>query len=98
MRLGNSKDLARGTKAMQENLVSRQTGRLRSMREDLLKRQRKVLLEKCRRIAVVGASTDPNSNSYLSIEKFLGLGVEIVPILPGYQDYLGLSCYDHIYP
>ncbi len=96
MRLSNSKDLARGAKAMQENLVSRQTGHLRSIREDLLKRQRKVLLEKCRRIAVVGASADPNSNSYLSIEKFLGLGVEIVPILPGYQDYLGLSCYDHL--
>ena len=66
------------------------------MREDLLRGERKVLLEKCRRIAVVGASADPDSSSYLSIEKFLGLGLEVIPILPGYQEYLGLPCYDHL--
>src|SRR3989304_2030998 len=81
---------------MQESLATRQTGHLKSMHGDLLKRQRKALLEKCRRIAVVGASADPDSSSYLSIEKFLGLGLEVVPILPGYQEYLGLPCYDHL--
>jgi len=66
------------------------------MHGDLLKRQRKALLEKCRRIAVVGASADPDSSSYLSIEKFLGLGLEVVPIFAGRQDFLGLVCYDHL--
>ena len=66
------------------------------MRENLLRRQRKALLEKCRRIAVVGASADPDSSSYLSIEKFLGLGLEVVPIFAGRQDFLGLVCYDHL--
>ena len=81
---------------MQESLATRQTGHLKSMHGDLLKRQRKALLEKCRRIAVVGASADPDSSSYLSIEKFLGLGLEVVPIFAGRQDFLGLVCYDHL--
>lgn len=66
------------------------------MRENLLRRQRKELLGKCRRIAIVGVSTDPDSRSYLSIEKFLGLGLEVIPILPGCRNYLGLPCYDRL--
>ena len=81
---------------MQESLATRQTGHLKSMHGDLLKRQRKALLEKCRRIAVVGASADPDSSSYLSIEKFLGLGLEVVPIFAGRRDFLGLVCYDRL--
>ena len=81
---------------MQESLVSRQARHLESIHEDFLQRQKKGLLEKCRRIAVIGPSPDANSNSYLSIEKFLGMGLEVIPVLPGCQDYLGLPCYDRL--
>jgi len=81
---------------MQGNLANRQSRHLESIHEDFLKRQKRALLEKCRRIAVIGPSPDANSKSYLSVEKFLGLGLEVIPVLPGCQDYLGLPCYDRL--
>jgi len=59
----------------------------------LFRRQRKAILESCRRIAVVGASSDPDSPSFVSIEKLLGLGLEVIPIFPGRESLLGLRCY-----
>ena len=59
----------------------------------LLRRQRKTILENCRRIAVVGASSDPDSVSFVTLEKLLGLGLEIIPICPTRQSLLGLRCY-----
>jgi CBS domain-containing protein len=59
----------------------------------LLRRQRKSILENCRRIAVVGASSDPESVSFVTLEKLLGLGLEIIPICPARQSLLGLRCY-----
>jgi CBS domain-containing protein len=59
----------------------------------LLRRQRKAILENCRRIAVVGAGSDPNSNSFVAVEKLLGLGLEIIPIFPERESFLGLRCY-----
>jgi CBS domain-containing protein len=59
----------------------------------LLRRQRKAILENCRRIAVVGASSDPDSVSFVTLEKLLGLGLEIIPICPSRQSLLGLRCY-----
>jgi acetoin utilization protein AcuB len=59
----------------------------------LLRRQRKAILENCRRIAVAGASSDPNSPSFVTIEKLLGLGLEIIPIFPNRESLLGLRCY-----
>jgi CBS domain-containing protein len=59
----------------------------------LYRRQRKAILENCRRIAVVGASADPNSPIYTSIEKLLGMGLEIIPVFPGRESLLGLRCY-----
>src|SRR5215475_2806992 len=59
----------------------------------LFRRQRKAILESCRRIAVVGASDDPNSESFVSIEKLLGSGLEIIPVFPGRESFLGLRCY-----
>lgn len=59
----------------------------------LYRRQRKAILENCRRIAVVGASADPNSPIYISIEKLLGMGLEIIPVFPGRESLLGLRCY-----
>ena len=62
----------------------------------LLRRQRKEILEKSRRIAIVGANTDPHSDSYVCTEKLLGLGVEVAVVLPGHGSYLGLPCYPRL--
>ena len=64
-----------------------------SRRTYLMRRQRKTVLENCRRIAVVGASDDPNSASHITVEKLLGLSLEIVPIFPDRVSFLGLRCY-----
>src|SRR5215813_4820578 len=62
----------------------------------LVRRQRKAILENCRRIAVVGANPDPDSASYIGIERLLGLGLEIVPIFSDRESFLGLRCYRHL--
>jgi CBS domain-containing protein len=59
----------------------------------LVRRQRKAILEHCRRIAVIGASTDPDSESYITMERLLGLGLEIIPVFSGRESFLGLRCY-----
>jgi CBS domain-containing protein len=59
----------------------------------LLRRQRKAILENCRRIAVVGGSTDPNSPSYIAMEKLLGLGLEMIPVFADRESFLGLRCF-----
>jgi len=59
----------------------------------LLRRQRKAILEKCRRIAVIGADTDPNSASFVAVERLLGLGLEVIPIFADRESFLGLRCY-----
>lgn len=59
----------------------------------LLRRQRKAILEHCRRIAVAGVSGDPDSPSFLAMEKLLGLGLEIIPVVPDRESLLGLRCY-----
>lgn len=62
----------------------------------LLRRQRKLILENCRRIGVVGADCDPDSASFVSIEKLLGLGLEIIPVVPERESLLGVRCYQHL--
>ena len=62
----------------------------------LFRKQRKAILENCRRIAVVGASDDPNSPSFICIEKLLGLGLEIIPVFAGRESLLGLRCYGRL--
>jgi CBS domain-containing protein len=64
-----------------------------SRRIYLLRRQRKAILENCRRIAVIGASDDPASPSYIAMEKLLGLGLEVIPVFPDRVSFLGLRCY-----
>ncbi len=59
----------------------------------LLRRQRKAVLEQCRRMAVIGASGDPSSASFIAIEKLLGLGLEIIPVFADRVSFLGLRCY-----
>ena len=62
----------------------------------LFRRQRKAILENCRRIAVVGASADPNSASFVAMEKLLGMGIEVIPVFPGRESLLGLRCYSRV--
>ena len=62
----------------------------------LVRHQRKAILAHCRRIAVIGASGDPDSESYVSMEKLLGLGLEIIPIFSGRESFLGLRCYSRL--
>ena len=57
----------------------------------LLRRQRKEILERCRRIAVIGASADPDSESYITMEKLLGLGLEIIPVFSGRESLPGAA-------
>jgi acetoin utilization protein AcuB len=59
----------------------------------LFRKQRKAILENCRRIAVIGASADSNSPIFISIEKLLGMGLEIIPVFPGRESLLGLRCF-----
>jgi CBS domain-containing protein len=59
----------------------------------LLRRQRKTILENCRRIAVVGVGSDPESTSFVALEKLLGLGLEVIPIAPSRESLLGLRCF-----
>lgn len=67
-----------------------------SREEYLLRRQRKEILERCRRIAIVGAGTDPNCASHIRIEKLLAFGLEILPVVPGIEKYLGLPSYSSL--
>jgi CBS domain-containing protein len=62
----------------------------------LLRRQRKAILENCRRVAIVGASSDPNSASFIAMEKLLGLGLEVIPVVPDRESLLGLRCYSKL--
>jgi acetoin utilization protein AcuB len=39
------------------------------------------------------ASADPNSPIFISIEKLLGMGLEIIPVFPGRESLLGLRCF-----
>ena len=64
-----------------------------SRRVYLLRRQRKAILENCRRIAVIGASVDPESASFVAVERLLGLSLEIIPVFPDRESFLGLHCY-----
>jgi CBS domain-containing protein len=59
----------------------------------LFRKQRKAILENCRRIAVVGASADPTSPSFIAIERLLGLGLELIPVFPHRESLLGLRCF-----
>lgn len=64
--------------------------------EYLLRKQRKAILEQCRRVAIVGLSTEEHSQSYIATEKLLGLGLEILPVLPGRESYLGVRAFSSL--
>jgi len=62
----------------------------------LFRRQRKAILENCRRIAVVGVSADPESASFVTMERLLGMGLEIIPVCRDRESLLGLRCYTRL--
>jgi CBS domain-containing protein len=62
----------------------------------LYRRQRKAILENCRRIAVVGVGSDTNDPSFVSVERLLGMGLEIIPVCQDRESLLGLRCYKRL--
>jgi len=80
------------SKLRQEQIERYWAGDL-ARRSYFYRKQRKAILERCRRIAVVGASADPHSPIFVSTEKLLGMGLEIVPVFPGRESLLGVRCY-----
>ena len=83
------------SKRLQEQIHKYWEGDL-SRKVYLLRRQRKAILENCRRIAVVGASADPDSVSFIAMEKLLGLGLEIIPVVADRESLLGVRCYSKL--
>ena len=83
------------SKFRQEQLDRYSAGDL-ARKSYLIRRQRKAILEHCRRVAVVGASADPNSPIFTTTEKLLGMGLEILPVFPGRESLLGVRCYDRL--
>lgn len=64
-----------------------------SRRVYLFRRQRKTVLENCRRIAVIGVSTETDSPSFIAFERLLGLRLEMIPVFQDRESFLGLRCY-----
>ncbi|MDH3446280.1 MAG: CBS domain-containing protein, partial [Deltaproteobacteria bacterium] len=62
----------------------------------LLRRQRKEILENCRRVAVAGASSDPENQSFIAMEKLLGMGLELIPVCASRESLLGVRCYERL--
>jgi len=87
---------ATSIRQLRQEAIEKYWARDLSRRVYLLRRQRKAILENCRRIAVVGASSDPENLSFVSMEKLLGLGLEIIPVFPGRESLLGLRCYPRL--
>src|SRR6185295_9056454 len=54
-------------KNLQDKQIQNYWARDLARRVYLLRRQRKAILENCRRVAVVGASKDPDSESFLAL-------------------------------
>jgi CBS domain-containing protein len=68
----------------------------RESNEYLLKRQRKEILESLGRVAVVGIRNNPIFKSYGLTEKLIKYGIEILPVIPQCDSFLGIPCYDEV--
>ena len=62
----------------------------------LVRRQRKAILENCRRIAVLGLSNDPETAGFVSMEKLLGMSLEVIPVSATLESLLGVRCFKHL--
>lgn len=61
-----------------------------------IKRQRQELLDKARRIAVVGIRPDPIYKSYTCTKKLIEYGVDIAPVVTNCESILGLANYGRV--
>ena len=68
----------------------------RESSEYLLKRQRKEILESLGRVAVVGLRNEPIFKSYGLTKKLIEYGVEVLPVIPKCESFLGIPCYDEL--
>jgi CBS domain-containing protein/predicted CoA-binding protein len=66
------------------------------MIEYLLRRQRKQIIERSRRLAIIGAATAHYYRSYSNTEKLISYGLEVLPVIPGETTYLGVPCYNSL--
>ena len=96
MTVANSEEQEVSAAQLRQKQIDRYWAGDLSRRTYLYRQQRKAILEKCRRIAVVGASGDPDSASFICMEKLLGMGLEIIPVLPERESLLGLRCYERV--
>ena len=64
--------------------------------EYILRRQRKLIIEHSRRVAVVGPATESYYRSYGNTEKLVSYGLDVKPVIPGCTTYLGIQCYDSL--
>ena len=62
----------------------------------LVERQRKEILERARRIAIVGLRPEPIFKSYGRTEKLIEYGLTILPVIPRCESILGISCYHRL--
>ena len=54
------------------------------------------LLEKSKRIAVVGCSPKPERDSHLIARYLIGAGYDVIPVNPGQDRILGKKCYPDV--
>lgn len=66
------------------------------LNEYALKRQRKEILERLGRVAVVGIRTEPIFKSYGLTEKLIQYGVTVLPIIANCPSFLGVACYGRL--
>ena len=95
METAESNDGREAARQMQAQIQQYWAGDL-SRRVYLLRTQRKAILENCRRIAVAGVNPDPESASFVALERLLGMGLEMIPILPNRESLLGLRCFARV--
>jgi uncharacterized protein len=54
------------------------------------------LLEKSKRIAVVGCSPNPSRDSHRIARYLIGAGYDVIPVNPGQDQVLGRDCYPDV--
>jgi CBS domain-containing protein len=62
----------------------------------LVKRQYKEILEKARRVAIVGLRGEPIFKSYGRTEKLIEYGLTVFPVMTERESIFGVSCYNRL--
>lgn len=63
------------------------------MKKNLADKSLKHLLENVKNIAIVGASSNPERDSYIVMKFLINYGYKIFPVNPKEEEILGLRCY-----